>query len=79
MPKCEFCGSRKGVKLIDLGEMTYICRDCLESEYMQCDRCGGWNDPHLTKYYYLQSGEDVCQDCYDPSKDIIVREYFKKL
>lgn len=72
MPKCEFCGSEEDVEYVDLGGMYYICRECLERNYMQCDRCGAWNDPSdLFKYYDLKTGECVCQDCYNPDKDVI--------
>ena len=69
MATCEFCGKRRGVKLIDLGDPVYICEDCLNDNYIQCDRCGNWNDPTCVKYHRLITGEYVCPDCYNPETD----------
>lgn len=69
MPKCEFCGNEFDGDATDLGAMTYICQDCLEEQYTQCDRCGNWNDSSFVTYYYLVSDECVCENCFNPETD----------
>lgn len=66
---CELCGSDEDVQYVDLGEMTCICQSCLEMNYLQCDRCGDWNDPEFVEYHQLKNGQCVCDGCFNPDID----------
>ena len=61
--------SDEDVQYVDLGEMTCICQSCLEMNYLQCDRCGDWNDPEFVEYHQLKNGQCVCDGCFNPDID----------
>lgn len=62
--ECEKCGKKFIGEPTDLGEMANICYECLENEYVKCDKCGKWNDPNIVEHHYLEDGRCICDDCF---------------
>ena len=63
--KCSYCGEI--VKLIDCewvaDEDTYVCQDCVEERYTNCEHCGKLiNNDDIV---YSEEHGCLCQDCVD--------------
>ena len=71
--RCDNCGKIYCGSWTDLGEMVYICQECLDYSYIKCDRCGEYNCPDTVDYYELTDGSYICQSCYDPENDELAR------
>lgn len=65
--RCACCGR----EIIDGEEMfgtvngDYICEDCVNEHYTQCEDCGEYFHNENDNYYVTSGGEHICEGCYD--------------
>jgi len=60
---CERCGEHV-LNVTDVGGYYYVCDDCLENHYTQCDDCGTWIEEDES--YSISNGvKYVCGDCIE--------------
>lgn len=45
------------------GSSIWVCEDCRDEYYTQCDRCGEWH--HNESIAHAGNGDDICEDCRD--------------
>lgn len=62
--KCEYCGKNlpKEDAVFFENEGIYVCKDCVDEHFVECDRCGELIDADMasqTSYGYL------CDCCHD--------------
>lgn len=61
-PCCDECGCC-GEELFETAGGRKLCRECLDSlDYIQCSRCGKWEDPDEGGEY---NGDFVCSGCIE--------------
>lgn len=63
---CEHCGKHGDINVID-GE-EYVCDECLDSLYTQCEECGEYYSDDV-EFFCTNDGRLICEYCKEESED----------
>jgi predicted RNA-binding Zn-ribbon protein involved in translation (DUF1610 family) len=64
---CTMCGKKRELTVVD--EVTEVCQDCLDNEFIQCDECRQYWLYDAIKFYHLKDGRTLCEDCAEDIDD----------
>lgn len=66
---CDKCGCMTDT-LTAVDDGVFVCDDCLDSDYIQCSRCGEWYE--ICGYDLIQYDDQdnpVCWNCADEEEE----------
>lgn len=66
---CEFCDRAVNTDF-DEGywspdDNTFLCPTCFNRYYTLCVECGRWINKNMEEYYFNDTEETICSDCYN--------------
>ena len=70
---CTICGKKThGLTMVD--EETWVCEDCLEENYFQCDECLEYWSYDYVEFFHLKNGKTICENCREDHDDKEIKE-----
>jgi hypothetical protein len=59
---CTECGE-ENCELTIVDEVTHVCEDCLDNEYIKCEECNQHWKWDSIKFFNLKDGRTLCEHC----------------
>ena len=63
---CTMCGKEGQLTILD--DVDWLCDECLDSEYTQCDECGEYY-PDTIEFFVTKDDRLICEHCREDFDD----------
>lgn len=61
---CTMCG-KENCELTIVDDVTHVCEDCLDNEFILCDECGEYWLWDALVFYHMKDGRTICENCIE--------------
>lgn len=68
---CTMCGKEGRLTILD--DVDWLCDECLDSEYTQCDACGEYY-PDIIEFFVTKDDRLICEYCREDFDDEEIEE-----
>ena len=65
---CTQCGA-EDCNLTIINDVDWVCEECLELWYTQCDNCGEYWESSSVEWFVLKDDKMVCEYCAEDYDD----------